>query len=73
MMSSDDWKLYENSAKLKQAELDRAYKLLREHGFELGVGACGCCDSPWIHLKYQGETIFRHDGVSFDMVSVAGS
>ena len=34
-----------------------AYKkmqeILREHGIELSIDACGCCDSPWVSFKYK--------------------
>jgi hypothetical protein len=37
----------------KQQFLDGLTKLTRETGF--GVGACGCCDSPWVTDRtYEG-------------------
>lgn len=31
--------------------------ILRSLGIEMKVGACGCCDSPWVTFKYKGRLI----------------
>lgn len=45
---------------------DRMIEILKIHGIEMKVGGCGCCGSPWVEFKYNGETIFDDDGASFD-------
>lgn len=39
---------------------------LKERGIELDIGACGCCSSPWVKVKIDGEKVFDDEGVSFD-------
>ncbi len=34
-------------------------EILKSHGIEMSVGACGCCSSPWVTFKYKGETIIE--------------
>lgn len=56
---ADYQKYLDDEAKAK-AMVERAKAILAENGFVLKVNACGCCDSPWIHLTYHGEPII-HD------------
>jgi hypothetical protein len=39
---------------------------LKKRGIELQIGACGCCSSPWVAVKIDGEKVFDDEGVSFD-------
>lgn len=39
---------------------------LKELGVELHVGGCGCCGSPWVTLKVNGETLVDDEEV-FDL------
>lgn len=41
-------------------------EILKIHGIEMKVGGCGCCGSPWVEFKYNGETIFDDDEAAFD-------
>ena len=41
-------------------------KILKEHGIEMIVGGCGCCGSPWVTFKYNGEVIFDDEHADFD-------
>lgn len=34
-----------------------AERILRSLRIEMNVGACGCCDSPWVTFKYKGRLI----------------
>ena len=31
---------------------------LRKHGFEINIGACGCCDSPAVTVWHNNKLIF---------------
>lgn len=53
-----DWKkAAEEGRKRRQEEKAKAVAKLKELGVELHIGACGCCDSPWVTLKVNGETL----------------
>jgi hypothetical protein len=32
-------------------------EILKENGIEIEIGGCGCCGSPWVTFKYNGEII----------------
>lgn len=40
-----------------EENIRKAERILRSFGIEMKVGACGCCDSPWVTFKYKGKTI----------------
>ena len=40
-------------------------KILDEAGIELSIGACGCCDSPWVKFIYKGDTIADYEYFRF--------
>jgi hypothetical protein len=35
----------------------RMIEILKENGIEIEIGGCGCCGSPWVTFKYNGEII----------------
>ena len=49
----------------KEAKKQKMIEILKSHGIEMMVGGCGCCDSPWITFKYQGEELFNSENVPF--------
>ena len=40
-----------------EKNIREAEKILKRLGIEMKIGACGCCDSPWVTFKYKGKTI----------------
>jgi hypothetical protein len=38
-------------------KLKQALKIMYERGIEIDISGCGCCDSPVVHLKIDGEPI----------------
>lgn len=54
--------MYENN----EAGKERVIAILKSHGIEMKVGGCGCCGSPWVTFKYNGETIFDDSNADFD-------
>ena len=44
-----------------QAGIERMKHILRSHDIEMDVGACGCCDSPWVTFIYKGERILDRE------------
>jgi hypothetical protein len=49
-------------------KVEEVQKLLLAKGIRINVGACGCCDSPWIKIEVDGCVVFDEDGVSLDMI-----
>ncbi len=41
-----------------KAAKQRMIDILKSHGIDMCVGGCGCCGSPWVTFKYNGEIIF---------------
>ena len=31
--------------------------MLKEHGVEINISGCGCCDSPWVDISIDGKLI----------------
>lgn len=54
------------SEESKKTSEERMIEILKSHGIEMKVGGCGCCGSPWVTFKYNGETIVDGDDVKFD-------
>ena len=46
----------------KQAAIDKAKKILKKADIQMDIFGCGCCDSPWITMKYKGKTIIDDIG-----------
>lgn len=46
---------------------DKLVALLKDHGFQLNINACGCCESPWITAWFKGEKILDSIGISIQM------
>ncbi len=45
-------------------------KLLRQRGIEISVGGCGCCGSPWVSIRIDGELVVDNvDEYKIDMVN----
>lgn len=40
-------------------------ELLEPLGLKMSVGACGCCDSPWVKIEFKGEVVFDQENASF--------
>jgi hypothetical protein len=40
-----------------EEQLKIVMKILKSHGIEMNVSACGCCNSPWISMRYNGELV----------------
>ena len=49
----------------KDDGMKRMINILKEHGIEMSVGGCGCCGSPWVTFKYNGDIIFDDDDANF--------
>ena len=45
----------------KEAKIKRLVDILRSHGIEMSVAACGCCQSPWVSFSYRGERILMDE------------
>jgi len=42
-------------------------RILKECGIRMSVGACGCCDSPWVRFEYKGvEVLPNSEDCNFD-------
>jgi hypothetical protein len=54
----------------QEINLPKLIAILKEHGIEMNVGGCGCCDSPWVAAWYKGEKIVDAQSASFDMVDL---
>ena len=53
-----------------EEKIEKVKSILRAHGIKMSVGACGCCDSPWVSFEYAGEKITdRSENFNFDMFS----
>jgi hypothetical protein len=50
----------------KDAALNEVVRILKSHGIEMSVGACGCCDSPWVKFVYNGELVIDCNSASFN-------
>ena len=50
-----------NAIKKKKA-IERVNKILKSHDIELVVYGCGCCQSPNVTFKYEGEVILDDVG-----------
>lgn len=37
------------------SDLARMEEILRSLGVEMKVGGCGCCGSPWIEFRFNGQ------------------
>lgn len=48
-------------AETLEEKKERVKAILKEHGIEMAVGSCGCCGSPWVTFKYEGETILDYE------------
>jgi len=44
-------------ASQKDAIRAQLKQLLDSLGLELDIGACGCCNSPWVSVRHNGKLI----------------
>jgi hypothetical protein len=66
---NDFEKELENQRIQHELHLPKLMAILRQHGIEMNIGSCGCCDSPWVSAWYKGEKIVDNAwSASFDMV-----
>ena len=47
-------------------QIELAKEILLEYGFQLEVGGCGCCGSPWVRLEHMGKEIIGDNGNPVD-------
>ena len=48
-------------------QIERTKEILKSHGIGMKVSSCGCCQSPWVTFKYNGETLLNDEvSASFD-------
>lgn len=52
----------------KEDQIEKAKALLKEHGFTLSIGGCGCCDSPWVRLAHNGRDVIFDIGKRGDCI-----
>ena len=38
-------------------DIAEARRLLKEAGFEITIGGCGCCGSPWVYIAHNGKPL----------------
>jgi len=51
----------------RRHEMTAEEAALKAAGILMSVGACGCCESPWVKMEIAGEVIIDADKASFDM------
>ena len=54
-------KKIEEEAERKRLKIERVKKILKESGIRMYVGACGCCNSPWVTFEKDGELILNDE------------
>lgn len=47
--------------KTKVARKKEILEILKSRGIELTTGGCGCCGSPFVSIKVDGETLIDED------------
>ena len=49
----------ENEERLdkQNAGIDKVKEIFKELGIRIDIGACGCCESPWVKVEYKGDII----------------
>ena len=50
------------------AALEETKKALLSKGVEVNIDACGCCNSPWIKVKIDGEVLLDVEGYELTMI-----
>ncbi len=45
---------------------DELIALFKEKGFTVSIGACSCCQSPWIKIEYENR-IFEQENMNATM------
>ena len=70
MENEEKWRAEINR---KQEQLDKVKAALLAKGVRLKVGACGCCDSPWVKVEIDGVMVADTDGENIDMFEGGGA
>ena len=51
-----------------QNKIRKIHSILKSHGVALNISGCGCCGSPVVHIKVDGETIVDEEGFCVEMI-----
>jgi hypothetical protein len=50
-------------------KINKVLDILEERGIKLYVGACGCCESPWVSIHIDGEEVLKEQEMfNIDMI-----
>ena len=59
---------FDKQKKEKEENIAKVKAILKENNIEMDIGGCGCCDSPWVTFKHNGEEILDEDDCNFTMI-----
>jgi hypothetical protein len=63
------WEEYDARMAEGEERKKQAIKALQRKGVRLNIGACGCCDSPWVSIEIDGELLIDdEDRFELDMI-----
>ncbi len=51
----------------KSQRITMVTELLKSVGIKMEVGGCGCCNSPWVKIEYNGASVCDEDNFNFSM------
>jgi hypothetical protein len=48
---------------------EKLIEILKKHGIEMNIEGCGCCGSPGVSIRYNGEIIIKEkDYFNIEMI-----